>query len=765
MPVALAERAGWRSACWTALDDVRGRLAWLGPAARRTAPACADCRRLARPGLAAAAGRRDWRWRGWSHPATVVRDAHAVPHVTAASEADAYLRWASCTGRTGCGRWSSIAWLGQGRLAEVLGEAALPVDRFMRTLGLTGVRRPPSPASMLGRRALLEAYAERRERRDRPATAERCRPSSCSCGIVPSLGGRPTALRFAEADGARPFGQLARGAAACAAGPKLRPDQLADLWPGAPAARPGDAWLGSGRPAPRFIGRGAARATAAGHRLQCLGCRRHPNRERPAAARQRPASGAAAARALVSRPSRSARPRRDRRHAARRCRSSCSAATAISPGASPTPARTRRTCSSSALDPSRPGPLPDARRQRTVHSHARDDPGSRRGASASRGARDAAWAGDLRSRPGSQRPSPGPARCWRWPGPSCRTTSGHDARRGLRARPRLGLPGASWLRPSSIAAPSRTWPLPIARRHDRHDQPGPGADPAARRRPPAGAGLDRRLRLGRHDPGARTAARSRPAERSPGQRQQPAGRRGLPAPPHGRMGGDPIGPSGSKRCWPNRARSIPIGSPTIQLDVISRPCSGLPAATCRRRRAWPRLAGRRSPRWPPGTAYARADRPEPLLFAAWYRELGNAIAADELGPPGPDYRDRAPDFCAACCHGSQGWCDRRGARRCRQLQGRWPRRRWRPRWPRSRARYGSDWRSLALGRRAPGRAGPSPVRAECRSCAIGSACLVPVGGDGTHGQRGRAPGWLAPDVPFAAVHARWLPGDLRSRGT
>ena len=28
----------------------------------------------------------------------------------------------------------------------------------------------------------------------------------------------------------------------------------------------------------------------------------------------------------------------------------------------------------------------------------------------------------------------------------------------------------------------------------------------------------------------------------------------------------------------------------------------------------------------------RADRPEPLVFAAWYRELGRAVYADELGP-------------------------------------------------------------------------------------------------------------------------------------
>ena len=48
---------------------------------------------------------------------------------------------------------------GQGRLAEVLGEAALPADRYLRTLGLA---RPPSarwPSCTPPTLALLEAYA------------------------------------------------------------------------------------------------------------------------------------------------------------------------------------------------------------------------------------------------------------------------------------------------------------------------------------------------------------------------------------------------------------------------------------------------------------------------------------------------------------------------------------------------------------------------------------------------------------------------------
>ena len=49
--------------------------------------------------------------------------------------------------------------LGQGRLAEVLGEAALPIDRFLRTLGLAhradAALAGLDPATL----ALLDAYA------------------------------------------------------------------------------------------------------------------------------------------------------------------------------------------------------------------------------------------------------------------------------------------------------------------------------------------------------------------------------------------------------------------------------------------------------------------------------------------------------------------------------------------------------------------------------------------------------------------------------
>ncbi|MFQ5984339.1 MAG: penicillin acylase family protein [Alphaproteobacteria bacterium] len=53
-----------------------------------------------------------------------------------------------------------------------------------------------------------------------------------------------------------------------------------------------------------------------------------------------------------------------------------------------------------------------------------------------------------------------------------------------------------------------------------------------------------------------------------------------------------------------------------------------------------------------------ADRPEPLVFAAWYRELTRLVYADELGPSFPRAWSFRPLFMKAVLAGDQGaWCD------------------------------------------------------------------------------------------------------------
>ncbi len=73
---------------------------------------------------------------GLEHAVTIVRDANGIPHVTAQSEADAYLAMGFLHGQDRLWQMEFNRLVGQGRLAEVLGEAALPADRYLRTLGL-----------------------------------------------------------------------------------------------------------------------------------------------------------------------------------------------------------------------------------------------------------------------------------------------------------------------------------------------------------------------------------------------------------------------------------------------------------------------------------------------------------------------------------------------------------------------------------------------------------------------------------------------------
>jgi penicillin amidase len=174
---------------------------------------------------------------GLQQPVRIVRDAHAVPHVEARTVADAYLALGFLHGQDRLWQMEVHRRIGQGRLAEVLGAAALPVDRFMRTLGLA--RRAEAAMATLGAEALagLEAYArgvnaaidqygrvlppEFLLLRHRP---EPWRPADSL--LFQKLMALDLSLNWRE--------ELLRARLA----QHLRPDQLADLWPGSPPGAP-----------------------------------------------------------------------------------------------------------------------------------------------------------------------------------------------------------------------------------------------------------------------------------------------------------------------------------------------------------------------------------------------------------------------------------------------------------------------------------------------------------------------------------------------
>jgi penicillin amidase len=72
---------------------------------------------------------------GLSAPVDIVRDADAIPHIFAASKADALFGLGYAHAQDRLWQMELQRRIGHGRLSEVLGAAALPQDRFLRTVG------------------------------------------------------------------------------------------------------------------------------------------------------------------------------------------------------------------------------------------------------------------------------------------------------------------------------------------------------------------------------------------------------------------------------------------------------------------------------------------------------------------------------------------------------------------------------------------------------------------------------------------------------
>ena len=73
---------------------------------------------------------------GLAAPVTIVRDAWAIPHIEAVRLLDASFALGFVHAQDRLWQMEFQRRLGAGRLAEILGAAALSSDRFMRTLGL-----------------------------------------------------------------------------------------------------------------------------------------------------------------------------------------------------------------------------------------------------------------------------------------------------------------------------------------------------------------------------------------------------------------------------------------------------------------------------------------------------------------------------------------------------------------------------------------------------------------------------------------------------
>ena len=91
--------------------------------------------------------------------AEVLRDRHGIPHIYAASLEDAHFALGYVHAQDRLWQMEMNRRIGSGRLAEVLGAPALETDRFMRTLGLRRVAEANLQRYDAETRRLLEAYA------------------------------------------------------------------------------------------------------------------------------------------------------------------------------------------------------------------------------------------------------------------------------------------------------------------------------------------------------------------------------------------------------------------------------------------------------------------------------------------------------------------------------------------------------------------------------------------------------------------------------
>lgn len=98
--------------------------------------------------------------KGLELPARVARDHAGVPHISARSVRDAYfaIGWVHAQDRLW--QMEMNRRIGAGRLAEVVGDKALPTDRFMRTLGLYRLAEANVEKLDKPTRDALQAYAD-----------------------------------------------------------------------------------------------------------------------------------------------------------------------------------------------------------------------------------------------------------------------------------------------------------------------------------------------------------------------------------------------------------------------------------------------------------------------------------------------------------------------------------------------------------------------------------------------------------------------------
>jgi penicillin amidase len=96
---------------------------------------------------------------GLTQRVTIRRDRWGIPHIDAAHDADAWFALGFCHGQDRTFQLEVLLRLARGALAELVGRAALPIDRFTRRLGLYHSAQQQLPVLDPEVRAMVDAYA------------------------------------------------------------------------------------------------------------------------------------------------------------------------------------------------------------------------------------------------------------------------------------------------------------------------------------------------------------------------------------------------------------------------------------------------------------------------------------------------------------------------------------------------------------------------------------------------------------------------------
>lgn len=97
---------------------------------------------------------------GLTGQVTVTRDKWGVPHISATNESDLFIAQGYVTAQDRLWQLDFNRRIGEGRLSEVLGNAALDQDKFLRTIGLRRAAEAELASMTAEQKNILESYAK-----------------------------------------------------------------------------------------------------------------------------------------------------------------------------------------------------------------------------------------------------------------------------------------------------------------------------------------------------------------------------------------------------------------------------------------------------------------------------------------------------------------------------------------------------------------------------------------------------------------------------